>query len=102
MAAYVILYATEVIDEELHAEFRQRATALLEARGGRYLMRGRVAEIVGGDPASHSRIAVMEFETAEQAREWARYPQSPGEYAELRELRDRAANSIAFIVEERD
>ena len=25
MAAYVILYATEVIDEELHAEFRRRA-----------------------------------------------------------------------------
>ena len=65
-------------------------------------MRGGVAEIVGADLSSHSRIAVMEFETVEQAREWARYPQSPGEYAELRELRDRAANSIAFIVEDRD
>ena len=26
MAAYVILYTTDVIDEDLHAEFHQRAT----------------------------------------------------------------------------
>ena len=40
MAAYTVLYTTEVIDEALHAEFRSRVTSLLEAKGGKFLMRG--------------------------------------------------------------
>ena len=102
MAAYVISYTTQVTDENLHAEYRRRVPSLLEARGGKDLMRGNISETVGGDPTANSRIAVMEFETVEQAREWVMYPQPPGEYAELRELRDSASKTIAFIVEERD
>ena len=78
MPAYVILHTTEILDEELHAEFRRRAGPLLEAKGGKYLMRGDVSETIGGSASSHTRVAVMEFETAEQAREWARYPQPAG------------------------
>lgn len=102
MSAYVILYATEILDEELHAEFRRRAGPLLEARGGKYVMRGNVSETIGEDASAHSRVAVMEFETTEQAQEWARDPQPPGEYAELRELRNRAARSVSLIVESTD
>lgn len=102
MPAYVILHTAEILDEELHAEFRRRVGPLLEAKGGKFLMRGNVSEIIGGDPSGHSRVAVMEFETTEQAQEWARDPQSPGEYAELRELRDRAARSVSLIVASTD
>ena len=102
MPAYVILYATEILDEELHAEFRRRAEPLLEARGGKYLARGNVSEVIGGDSSGHSRVAVMEFETTEQAQEWARDPQPPGEYAELRDLRNRASRSVTLIVASAD
>ena len=39
MSAYVIL-VTEVTDEERHAEFRSRQPSLLEAKGGKVVMRG--------------------------------------------------------------
>ena len=102
MPAYVILHTAEILDEELHAEFRSRVGPLLEARGGKYLMRGNVAEVIGGDATGHNRVAVMEFETTEQAQEWARDPQPPGEYAELRDLRNRAARSVSLIVASTD
>ena len=102
MPAYVILHTTEILDEELHAEFRRRVGPLLEARGGKYLMRGNVSEVVGGDSTGRNRVAVMEFETTEQAQEWARDPQPPGEYAELRDLRNRGARSVSMIVESTD
>ena len=102
MPAYVILHTTEILDEELHAEFRRRVGSLLEARGGKYLMRGNVSETIGGDTTGPARVAVMEFETTEQAQEWARDPQPPGEYAELRELRNRAARYVSLIVENTD
>ena len=44
----------------------------------------------------------MEFETTEQAQEWARDPQPPGEYADLRDLRNRAARSVSLIVASTD
>ena len=99
MPAYVILHTVEILDEELHAEFRRRVGPMLEARGGKYLMRGNVSEVIGGDASAHSRVAVMEFETTEQAQDWARDPQPPGEYADLRELRDRAARTVSLIVD---
>ena len=98
MAAYAILYTTEVTDEARHAEFRSQVTALLEAKGGKFLMRGNVAEASDGDTTAHRRIAVMEFPTVEQARAWIG-PQSEPEYVALRELRDGASNSISFVVE---
>ncbi len=99
MVAYVILYTTEVTDEARHAEFRKRVGPLLQANGGKYLVRGDISEIMGGELTGHSRMAAMEFETVEQARDWAGCSHLPGEYVALRELRDRAAKSISFIVE---
>ncbi len=98
MSAYVVLYVTEVTDEERHAEFRSQVVPLLEAKGGKHLMRGDVSEASDGETAAHRRIVVMEFPTVEQARAWAG-PQSEPEYAALRELRDSSANTISFIVE---
>ena len=64
MAAYVILYTIEVTDEALHAEFRKRVGPLLQAKGGKYLLRGDISEVIGGELTGHSRMAAMEFETA--------------------------------------
>ena len=98
MAAYVILYTTEVTDEALHAEFRSRVTPLLEADGGKYLVRGDVAEASDGETTAHRRIAVMEFPTVEEARAWVG-TQSEPEHAAVRDLRDRASASVSLIVE---
>ena len=98
MAGYVIL-DIEVIDEALHAEFRRRVVPLAEARGGKLLARGEVVEVVGGDLTTLRRVSILEFETVEQAREWPTLPQSLPEYAELRELRDRAARVNMLIVD---
>ena len=98
MPAYVILYVTELVDEERHAEFRSRQPALLEAKGGKVIMRGPVTEATDGETNASRRIAVMEFPTVEQARAWIG-PQSEPDYVALRELRDSAANTVAFIVE---
>ena len=98
MAAYAVLYTTEVIDEALHAEFRSRVTSLLEAKSGKFVMRGDIAEASDGETTAHRRIAVMEFPTIEQARAWVG-PQSEPEYVALRELRGRAGNCISFVVE---
>ena len=98
MAAYVILYTTEVTDEELHAEFRSRIAPLLEAAGGKFIVRGDVSEASDGNTTAHRRVAIMEFPTVEQARAWAG-PQSEPEPAAVREIRDRASNSVSLVVE---
>lgn len=101
MPAYAILYTTEVIDEALHAEFRSRVVPLLEAKGGKYITRGNVVEASDGETNAQRRIAIMEFPTVEQARAWIG-PQSEPEYVALRELRERAGNSISLVVEGTD
>lgn len=57
----MILYTTEVIDEELHAEFRSRVEPLLEAAGGKYIARGDVSEASDGETAAHRRIPSWSF-----------------------------------------
>ena len=98
MAAYTVLYTTEVIDEALHAEFRSRVTSMLEAKGGKFLMRGDIAEASDGDTTAHRRIAVMEFPTHRTGSRLGR-PQTEPEYVALRELRDRASHCISFVIE---
>lgn len=97
MSAYVIL-VTEVTDEERHAEFRSRQPSLIEAKGGKVVMRGPVAEATDGETAGGRRIAVMEFPTVEQARAWVGQQSEP-DYVALRELRDSAGNVVSYIVE---
>ena len=97
MPGYAILLLSEV-DEARHAEFRSRQRPLLEAKGGKIIARGPVAEATDGDATAHRRIAVMEFPTVEQARAWIG-PQSEPEYVALRELRDSACKCTAFVIE---
>ena len=98
MAGYVVM-DIEVTDEDLHAEFRSRIPALLESRGGKFVVRGKVLEVVGADSAGERRIVVLEFPTIEQAREWPTLHQSVPEFTELREYRDRSANVNTYILE---
>lgn len=98
MAAYVIAHL-EVVDSEAYAEYRSRLPGMLEAFGGKLLCRGDIVDVIGGEaPSGHHRIIVMEFSGVEQAQGWHSAPQNSPEYAELRELRNRATNTVLTIV----
>lgn len=57
MAGYARI-DVEVTDEAAFAEFRERAPAVVEARGGRFLVCGGAMEVVQGDwtPRRHARL----------------------------------------------
>ena len=93
MAGYVIIDA-EIKDEALFEEFAEKIVDVVEANGGKYLVRGGHAEIISGDLTPH-RVVVLEFESVERARE---FPNSPG-YADLTDLRLRSHATSMIVVE---
>ena len=93
MAAYLVVQFTEIMDEELFAEFRQRMAA---SNAGNLLVQADTIEVVAGDIAP-LRMAVRTFDNVDQVREWL----ASAEYAELREIRERAAKTSVIIVEGR-
>ena len=93
MAGYAIIH-DEIQDQALFAEFRKRVGPTVEAHGGRYLVRGGAIEVMDGDWVP-DRIIVIEFDSVEQARAWLTSP----EYAEIKQIRMKAANASVIIVE---
>ena len=93
MAGYVIVN-NEVTDEALYAEFRELASASIEAHGGRYLVRGGAAEVMEGG-WTPDRLVVVEFDSVEQARAWL----TSAQFAEARKIRVKAAGASVIVVE---
>ncbi|MDP6822001.1 MAG: DUF1330 domain-containing protein [Dehalococcoidia bacterium] len=93
MSVYIIA-DIEIKDEAAYREYQALVPATIEMYGGKYLVRGGEATVVEGDWATN-RVVVLEFPDAETAQRWATSP----EYAPVAEIRHRAANSKAIIVE---
>ena len=93
MAAYVIA-DIEILDRELFEEYRRKVPATIAAHGGRYLTRGGATEVLEGS-WSPRRCVILEFPDMEQFRAWW----SSAEYAPLRELRLRAADSNLVVTQ---
>jgi uncharacterized protein (DUF1330 family) len=93
MPAYVIVNL-HVQDPDEYAAYRERSPATVEAYGGRYIVRGGDFEVVEGD-WQPERIVVVEFPSAERAREWYESP----EYQAIAPMRQRAAPSDIVLVE---
>lgn len=93
MAGYIILDA-EIIDPDAFVEFAERILGVVDAYGGKYLVRGGAAEVITGDFVPH-RVVVIEFESAERAREFINSP----EYDELSDIRLRSFISNEILVE---
>jgi uncharacterized protein (DUF1330 family) len=93
MKAYVI-FDEDVFDPEGLREYIQQAPAVLTRYGGKLLTAGGTVQSLEGDwrPAL---IAMLEFESMEQARRW--YPSE--EYTALIPLRRKASNSRVILVE---
>lgn len=92
MAAYVIL-DINVTDPETFAKYRDLAPTAIAAYGGKYLARGGATEVLEGS-WTPNRMVILEFPTAERAKQWL----ESTEYREARALRHAAAKTNAIVV----
>jgi uncharacterized protein (DUF1330 family) len=91
MAAYVIANF-HVTDPEAFAAYAAAAPATVEAHGGAYLARGGETELWEGE-ASLGRVVILRFPNVEAAHTWY----NSAEYAQLRDLRLRAAHGPLIV-----
>lgn len=86
-----------VTDAETYPEYVARDTPILEAHGGRFIVRGgRFETPEGTDEArSKDRHVVIEFDTFEAAKAACENPA----YQEVAEIRRRSAESTMILVE---
>jgi uncharacterized protein (DUF1330 family) len=80
-AAYVIV-DIEVKNQEAYMEYVALAPATVTAYGGEYLVRGGNIEVIEGD-WSPKRIALLRFDSVEQAKKWLDSP----EYTAIKDVR---------------
>jgi uncharacterized protein (DUF1330 family) len=91
--AYVIGSVT-IQDAEAFAEYASQVPAVIERYGGRYCARGGAVEVLEGS-WSPPRLAVLEFDSVEQAKRWY----ESDEYQELAAIRQRSADTDLVLVE---
>ncbi len=93
MSGYVIV-ELDVTDREGFAEYVKLVPSIIEAFGGKYLVRGGKYESIEGD-WNPKRVVVLEFESVERAKEMF----ESKEYAPIAAIRHRTAKSNVIIVE---
>ncbi|MGD8710038.1 MAG: DUF1330 domain-containing protein [Ectothiorhodospiraceae bacterium] len=93
MAAYVIV-DIDVHDPQRYGRYKELAAPTVAAYGGKYIARGGKAESLEGD-WDPKRVVILEFESAEAAKQWLESP----EYREARALRHETATSRMIVVE---
>lgn len=93
MSAYVIV-DVEVKDLEQYEEYRKLAPPIVRAHGGKYLARGNKIEYWEGQ-WTPKYIAVVEFETFDQAKAWYDSP----EYVAIRSIRQEHTRSKMILVD---
>jgi uncharacterized protein (DUF1330 family) len=99
MAAYVIaiIHVTDPDTYQRYKEFAPpdgRVLPTVAKYGGRYLARGGRAEVLEGEAAAE-RLALVEFESYERAKEWWTSP----EYAAAKPFRQMSTTSTILLVE---
>ena len=93
MSAYLIV-DVNVRDAAAYAEYVKRAPPLIARHGGKYLVRGGTHETLEGDWRP-SRLVVLEFPSAENARAFVNDP----DYAPVKAIRHRVATTDLTLVE---
>ncbi|CAI8696046.1 DUF1330 domain-containing protein [Burkholderia cepacia] len=93
MSAYVV-FDIDVHDVDAYQAYRRLGAPTVAAYGGRFLVRGAEVETLEGDWAP-KRVVVLEFESAERAREWYR---SEG-YQAAKRLREPAARTLGILAD---
>ncbi|MDP6574168.1 MAG: DUF1330 domain-containing protein [Rhodospirillales bacterium] len=93
MAGYIFVQ-TEVSDAGKYDTYKQAVPAVIEKFGGRFIVRGGDMEALEG-AYDGPRVVILEFPSVEQARAFWNSP----EYAEVKALREGAANMTAVLIE---
>ncbi|WP_028224638.1 DUF1330 domain-containing protein [Paraburkholderia ferrariae] len=93
MACFIV-FDIDVHDPAGYEEYRRLGAPTVADYGGRFVVRGGVAENLEGN-WSPSRVVVLEFDSAERARAWY----ASTEYQTAKAVRDRTAHSIGIIVQ---
>jgi uncharacterized protein (DUF1330 family) len=93
MAQYAIFDVT-ITDLEKYKDYMSKVKPVIEAAGGRYLVRGGAHEVLEGD-WKPTRLVVLEFPSAEAARS---FYQSPA-YRDLKALRESCSHANLVTVE---
>lgn len=93
MAAYVIVDIL-VQDPATYERYKALAPATIAAYGGRYLVRGGATETLEGSWVPN-RVAMLEFESVDRAKEWWSSP----EYEEAKALRVASTRTNMILVE---
>ena len=93
MTAYVLVDVAST-DATKAARYRELSGASVEHHGGRFLARGGTLDVLEGDwdPA---RLVVIEFPSAEAARQWYESP----EYGQARAAREGAGTWRMVLVD---
>jgi uncharacterized protein (DUF1330 family) len=95
MPAYMIVLADIRDRDRFLAGYAPAAAALVEKFGGRYVLRGRGAEVLEGAVAGGQSAIISEWpDRAAALRFWS----SP-EYAEAKKLRDGIAECQVLLVD---
>jgi uncharacterized protein (DUF1330 family) len=93
MAAYVIVNVN-VADPVRYEDYKRMVPPSLAAYGGRFAVRGGNVDVREGTWRP-TRLVILEFPNAEQARAWYESP----EYAEAKKLRHATSTADLVIVE---
>ena len=93
MAAYLIV-DNEITDQADFNTYIAEIPRVVEAHGGRFLVRGGATQLVEGTRTPH-RVVVIEFDDLERAQNFVNDP----EYARLAEIRTRSTVTTTIIVE---
>ncbi len=93
MSQYAIFDVT-ITDLEKYREYMSKVKPVIEAAGGRYLVRGGAHEVLEGD-WKPTRLVLIEFPSAEAARS---FYESPA-YRGLKALRESCSRANLVIVE---
>jgi uncharacterized protein (DUF1330 family) len=93
VSAYIIV-EIDVHDAAGYEEYKKLAGPTVEAKGGKYIVRGGKTEVLEGE-WQPKRIVVLEFPTMEKAKGWLNCE----EYREPRKVRHRTARTNMILVE---
>ena len=93
MSAYIIV-EIGVHDPVGYEAYKKLAGPTVEARGGKYIVRGGKTEVLEGD-WQPKRLVVLEFPSAGKAKEWLQCE----EYRVPRKMRHATARTNRILVE---
>jgi uncharacterized protein (DUF1330 family) len=93
VSAYVIV-EIDVHDPVGYEDYKKQAGPTVEAKGGKYIVRGGKTEVLEGE-WKPKRIVVLEFPSGEKAKEWLNCE----EYSEPRKMRHRTAKTNMILIE---